>query len=152
MNSIQEHKYKILFTTWSLNRILWTIFTSNRPDFTKSKPAAWQNQQNDMYAQRRQIGLGIHTVWSESSVCAQWVAKDQRFLHANSEDSDQTGLDKTRSAPITTQKTNKQTNKNYIPFTGTVVDTMKLTIFINWHAKSDLSPLIHFQVRQRLIN
>ena len=27
----------------------------------------------------------------QSSLCAQWVAKDQRFLHADSEDSDQTG-------------------------------------------------------------
>ena len=28
---------------------------------------------------------------SESSLCAQWVATDPRFLHADSEDSDQTG-------------------------------------------------------------
>ena len=27
----------------------------------------------------------------QSSLCAQWVAKDPSFLHANSEDSDQTG-------------------------------------------------------------
>ena len=27
----------------------------------------------------------------ESSLCSQWVAKDPRFLHADSEDSDQTG-------------------------------------------------------------
>ena len=33
-----------------------------------------------------QISLGIRPVWSESSLCAQWVAKDPRFLHANSED------------------------------------------------------------------
>ena len=26
-----------------------------------------------------------------SSLCAQWIAKDPRFLHADSEDSDQTG-------------------------------------------------------------
>ena len=32
----------------------------------------------------------IPPVWSESSLCAQWVAKDPRFLHADSEDSDQT--------------------------------------------------------------
>ena len=40
--------------------------------------ASWQNQQN-------------RPVWSESSLCAQWVAKDPNFLHADSEDSDQTG-------------------------------------------------------------
>ena len=33
---------------------------------------------------------GIRLVWSESSLCAQWVAKDPSFLHADSEDSDQT--------------------------------------------------------------
>ena len=41
---------------------------------------SWQNQQND-----------ICPVWSESSLCTQWVAKDLSFLHADSEDSDQTG-------------------------------------------------------------
>ena len=40
---------------------------------------------------KTQLSLGIHPDWSESSLCAQWVAKDPRFLHADSEDSDQTG-------------------------------------------------------------
>ena len=40
---------------------------------------------------KTQISLGIGPVLSESSLCAQWVAKDPRFLHADSEDSDQTG-------------------------------------------------------------
>ena len=40
---------------------------------------------------KTQISLGICPVWSESLLCAQWVAKDPRFLHANREDSDQTG-------------------------------------------------------------
>ena len=39
---------------------------------------------------KTQISLGTRPVWSESSLCAQWVAKDPRFLHADSEDSDQT--------------------------------------------------------------
>ena len=39
---------------------------------------------------KTQISLGIRPVWSESSPCAQWVAKDPRFLHADSEASDQT--------------------------------------------------------------
>ena len=38
-----------------------------------------------------QINLGIRQIWSESSLCAQWIAKDHSFLHADSEDSDQTG-------------------------------------------------------------
>ena len=40
---------------------------------------------------KTQINLGIRPVWSESSLCAQWVAKDTRFLHADSEYSDQPG-------------------------------------------------------------
>ena len=35
---------------------------------------------------KTQISLGICPVWSESSLCAQWVAKDPSFLHADSED------------------------------------------------------------------
>ena len=55
------------------------------------RAVSWQNQQTDMCAQWRQISLGIRPVWSESSLCAQRVAKDPSFLHADSEDSDQTG-------------------------------------------------------------
>ena len=40
---------------------------------------------------KTQISLGIRPVWSETSLCAQWVAKDPNFFHADSEDSDQTG-------------------------------------------------------------
>ena len=40
---------------------------------------------------KTQISLSIRPVWSESSLCAQWVAKDPNFLHADNEDSDQTG-------------------------------------------------------------
>ena len=38
-----------------------------------------------------QISLNIRRVWSESSLWAQWVAKDPSFLHADNEDSDQIG-------------------------------------------------------------
>ena len=41
---------------------------------------------------KTQISLGIRPVWSESSLCAQWIAKDLIFLHADIKDSDQTGL------------------------------------------------------------
>ena len=40
---------------------------------------------------KTQISLGICPVWSESSLCAQWVAKDPSYLQADREDSDQTG-------------------------------------------------------------
>ena len=35
---------------------------------------------------KTQISLGICPVWSESSLCAQWVAKNPRFLPADSKD------------------------------------------------------------------
>ena len=38
-----------------------------------------------------QAGLDIHPVWSESLQCSLWVAKDLNILHADREDSDQTG-------------------------------------------------------------
>ena len=38
-----------------------------------------------------QISLDIDQVWSESSMCAHSVTRDSSFLHAYSEDSDQTG-------------------------------------------------------------
>ena len=39
---------------------------------------------------KTKISLGIRPVWSEL-LCAQWVAKDPSFLHADSEESDQPG-------------------------------------------------------------
>ena len=40
---------------------------------------------------KTQISLGIRPVWSESLLCAHWVAKGSVLLQADSEDSDQTG-------------------------------------------------------------
>ena len=51
-----------------------------------TKPTKWH-----LCPAKTQISLGIRPVWSESSLCTQWVAKDPSFLHADSEDSDQTG-------------------------------------------------------------
>ena len=35
--------------------------------------------------------MTVRPVWTETSLCAQWVLKDPGFLYADSEDSDQTG-------------------------------------------------------------
>ena len=51
-----------------------------------TKPAKWH-----VRPAKIQISLGIRPVWSESLLCAQWVAKDPSFLHTDSKDSDQTG-------------------------------------------------------------
>ena len=60
-------------------------------NWSGTERSAWarasQNQQNDMCAQQRFRSA----VWSESSHCAQWEAKDPRFLPVGSEHSDQTG-------------------------------------------------------------
>ena len=51
--------------------------------------ASWQHQQNEfVHPVQTQISLGTRPVWSESPLCAEWVAKDPSFLHADSEDSD----------------------------------------------------------------
>ena len=52
---------------------------------------ARQNKQNNVRSAKTQISLVIRPVWSESSQCASCVAKGPRFLHPDSEDSDQTG-------------------------------------------------------------
>ena len=51
-----------------------------------TKPTKWH-----VGPAKTQISLGIRPVWSESSLCAQWVAKDLSILHADSEEPDQTG-------------------------------------------------------------
>ena len=51
-----------------------------------TKPTKWH-----LRPAKTQISLGIRPVWSDYSLCAQWVVKDPRFFHADSEDSDQTG-------------------------------------------------------------
>ena len=73
-----QRVYKTMFGTWNPQQTIWA--------------AAWQNQQNDCAPSKDSDQLGNCPVWSESSLCAQWVAKDQSFLHAVSEDSDQPGL------------------------------------------------------------
>ena len=54
---------------------------------------AWQNLQNGMCAHcpAKTDQLGIHPVWSESLLCAQYVAKDPSILCVDNKDSDQTG-------------------------------------------------------------
>ena len=55
------------------------------------KPPHDKTNNMTMHPAKTQISLGIHPVWSETSLCTQWVAKDPSFLHLDSEDSDQTG-------------------------------------------------------------
>ena len=60
-------------------------------------PQQWNEPRHDktnkmsVRPAKTQISLGIRPAWSESLPGAHWVAKDPSFLHADSEDSDQTG-------------------------------------------------------------
>ena len=66
-----------------------------QPLYSTQKP--WHEPRHDktnkvsVRPAKTQISLGIRPVWSDYSLCAQWVAKDPSFLRADSEDSDQTG-------------------------------------------------------------
>ena len=53
--------------------------------------SAIQNLQNGMRVQRRLRSAWASAQSDQSSLCAQWVAKDPNFLHVDSEDYDQTG-------------------------------------------------------------
>ena len=59
--------------------------------YEKYEPRHDKTNKMTVHPAKSQISLGICPVWSESSLCAQWVATDPSFLHADSEDSDQTG-------------------------------------------------------------
>ena len=50
--------------------------------------------------EKTQTRLGIRPLCSESLLCDQWVAKGPRFLHTDSEYSDQTGHDQTGRMPM----------------------------------------------------
>ena len=60
-------------------------FLTHEPQHDKT------NKMTSVRPAKTRISLGIRPVWSESSLCAQWVAKDLMFLHVDSKDSDQTG-------------------------------------------------------------
>ena len=101
-----------LFTTSSTLFCSDTVFHVYFPRLIWA--TSWQNQQNDLCAQwnlrsawasaqsdqslrcphAETLSYPLCTqrrLWSESSLCAEWVAKDPSFLHAHSEDSDPAG-------------------------------------------------------------
>ena len=76
---------KLIWKNASLNiRLKAGVRTRNEPQHDKTNKMT-------VHPAKTQISLGIRPVWSESSLYAHWVAKDPSFLHADSEDSDQTG-------------------------------------------------------------
>ena len=72
----KKHRSSLHFSISSYS-LISMLFRFKQMSRLLTKPTQW------LCAQRR--------LRSESSLCDQWVAKDQRFLQADSEDSDQTG-------------------------------------------------------------
>ena len=70
-------------TKWRLVAIIVYCIVDISRDMTK--PTNW------VCAQRRLRSAWASAESDQSSLCAQWVAMDPSFLHADSEDSDQTG-------------------------------------------------------------
>ena len=75
------YNFRNNFTWWSFSSLCDTIHEPRHDKTNKWGCAQWR----------------LRSVWAsaqsdQSLLCAQWVAKDQSFLHADSEDSDQTGL------------------------------------------------------------
>ena len=60
---------------------------SHKKLYTEDEPPRDKTNKMVCAPAKTQISMGIRQVWSESSLCAQWVAKDPSFLHADSEDS-----------------------------------------------------------------
>ena len=86
----RDFKVSIFNSCFSQRKTLkWVTFLSlydNDMSCDMTKPTKW------LCAQRRpRSAWAYRTVWSESLLCTQWVAKDPSFIHADSEDSDQTG-------------------------------------------------------------
>ena len=51
-----------------------------------NEPRHDKTNKMSMHLAKTQISLDIRQVWSESSLCVHWTAKDPRFLHADIED------------------------------------------------------------------
>ena len=68
---------------WKNDVMGWICSNSDEPPYDKTNKVT-------VCPAKTQISLGICLVCSESSLCVQWVAKDSSFLHADSEDSNQT--------------------------------------------------------------
>ena len=90
-NLYEQHSLEILFLvyhtfkTYTLNEAtLWEFYA-------EIWASAWQNQQNDICAQRRLRSAWASAESDQSSLCAPWLAKDPMFLHVDSENYEQTG-------------------------------------------------------------
>ena len=78
------------FVIWELNWITKESLNLSCIRF-QLEPQHYKTDKMIVRAAKTRISLGIRPVWSEFSPCAQFLANDRRFLHADSEDPGQTG-------------------------------------------------------------
>ena len=89
--AIRDEKVFLNIQVWLLSRILfvWQLSWPRTDVKCKYEGVVRQNKQNDCAPSEDSDQPGH---WFDGlSLCAQWVAKDPNFLHADSEDSDETG-------------------------------------------------------------
>ena len=79
--AINHHRRYLALYTWTkLHNKLHVHEDGNRIE-----PPHDKSNKMSVRPAKTQISLGIRPVWSDSSLCAQWVAKDPSFLHADTE-------------------------------------------------------------------
>ena len=62
------------------------VYYTMKKTFKGIEPPHDKTNKMTMGPAKTQISLDIRLVWSESSMCGHWVAKDTSFLHADIED------------------------------------------------------------------
>ena len=88
---LYEHIPTINVINWNIQNFLSSTQGSTLQLQIENKPPCDKTNNLAVPPANTHISLGIRPVWSESLLCTQWVAKELSFLHADSEDSDQTG-------------------------------------------------------------
>ena len=99
----------------------------------------WLNQQNECALAKTQVSQAIRPVWSESSLCAQWVAKGPSFLYADTEDSDQTGrysLIVLRSPKVFLKKSGLR--RTYDPWFIQTENSNEISVELIWYCEESM--------------
>ena len=72
---------QVVYENINVSKKIWRNLYSNHLSRSTIKPTKWR-----VRPAKTQISMGIRLVWSVPSLCAQWIAKDPRCRHADSED------------------------------------------------------------------
>ena len=77
--------FRMITANFQMSEILGFLFILVC-SVTRFEPRHDKTNKMTVHPAKTQISLSIRPVWSESSLCASWVAKNPRFLHTHSED------------------------------------------------------------------